>query len=389
MNIVLFDSPGIRQSLLPLTFTRPISLIRIGILTIAEKWQKYLNSDVSFLTEEYLQKKYPFQSGPKNLYINGAVCPTPELIAAIASLKEGVTLMQGEVEIAYIGRISDKVRQFEGDITIVQYPWDIFTFNSIEIQRDFDLMTRGRKSAEIQDPHTVVYCKENVFVEEGAKIRASVLNAEGGPIYIGKNSEISEGSMIRGPFALCNNAIVNMGSKINKDTTIGPYCKVGGEVANAVLFAYSNKGHDGFVGNTVIGEWCNLGAGTSTSNLKNNYSMVQVYNYKHRSFVNSGRQFVGLVMGDHSKSSINTMFNTGTVVGVSANVFDAGFPNKFIPSFSWGSPEGFTTYKLDKAYESAERMMERRHLRLEEEDKEILKEVFEREIKNQGLSFIK
>lgn len=384
MNTLLFDQPDLRESLLPLTFTRPLGLIRIGILTIAAKWESYLNRKVSFQTEDYLQELYPSQKESENLYINGAVCPTPALVQLLENLKPGETVMQDDMLIAYLNEPTGKVISYTDDLTIIRYPWDIFSANAKELQKDFELLTKGRKSAEIQDPHTIVYNRESIFVEEGAKIKASVLNAEAGPIYIGKNAEICEGSLIRGPFALCEHAVVNMGTKINKDTTVGPYCKVGGEISNSILFGYSNKGHDGFIGNTVIGEWCNLGAGTNTSNLKNNYTQVQLYSYKERAMKDSGRQFLGLVMGDHSKCGINTMLNTGTVIGVSANVFDAGFPPKFIPSFSWGGAEGITTYKLEKAFESAGKMMERRNVKLSEADKRMLSAIFEREIKKQG-----
>jgi UDP-N-acetylglucosamine diphosphorylase/glucosamine-1-phosphate N-acetyltransferase len=255
--------------------------------------------------------------------------------------------------------------------------WRIFQFNPEQIRLDYALITSGKKSSGIQDKHTIVYNESNIFVEEGVSIRAAILNAEDGPIYLGKNSIVQEGAIIKGPFALCEGSTVGMGSKMRGDTTVGPHSKVGGEISNSVIFGYSNKGHDGFIGNTVIGEWCNLGADTNTSNLKNNYENVKLWNYAKGGFTDTGLQFCGLMMGDHSKCGINTMFNTGTVVGVSANIFGDGFPRNFIPSFSWGGANGFTTYQIKKAYETAQKVMERRKVVLDDIEKEILANIFE------------
>ncbi|ELR70276.1 Glucose-1-phosphate thymidylyltransferase [Fulvivirga imtechensis AK7] len=383
MNIILFDDPVIRKSLLPLTFTRPVAEIRVGILTIAEKWSKRLEKNISFNTEDYLCEKYPCIKKNVNLWINGAFCPTDDLIDAIDDLNSEEALVRGTTIVAAKtqGDFSNlqqlPQQKYDGHATVIDAPWKIFKKNAEQIQADFDLITLGRISEDIEDAHTVIYGAENVFVEEGATIRAAIINAENGPVYIGKNAVISEGAIIRGAFALCEGAHVNMGAKVRGDSTIGPFCKVGGELSNSVLFGYSNKGHDGFVGNSVIGEWCNLGADTNTSNLKNNYANVKVWDYGKGGFTDTGEMFCGLIMGDHSKCSINTMFNTGTVVGVSSNIFGAGFPRNFIPSFSWGGAAGLTTYQLNKANEVIARVMERRGLIYDAAEQEIMKNIFE------------
>lgn len=375
MNYILFDDPEIRENLLPLTYTRPVALMRVGILTISEKWEKYLNSSVRYFTESYLQEKYPPLADEHNFFINGAICPTVELVKEIKKLKEGTTLVQGSLVIAYKAQPSNKTLSYNKELTIIKNPCDIFSYNGSEIRKDFELVKGRRSSEKIKDKYTVAYNKKQIFIEKGAKMYGAILNAEHGPIYIGKNTEIGEGAMIRGPFALCEGASVNMGGKMRGDTTIGPYCKAGGEVSNSVLFAYSSKSHDGFIGNSVLGEWCNLGAGTTTSNLKNSYGTTQLYNYKAQQPIDTGRQFCGLIMGDHSKAGINTMFNTATVVGVSANIFGPGMPGKLVPSFSWGL-DGKEKFKLEKAFEVAERVMERRKRVLDEVDKKILTHIF-------------
>ena len=384
MNLVLFDDPATRLDLLPFTFTRPISKIRIGILTIAEKWEKRLNLEGSFLTDPYLQKKFPLKPAADNLFINAAWCPDDDAVTAVKNLKPSEVLVKEEIILAWrseelsLPDLKNSIPKiFPKEITLINNPWKIFQHNAAQIRTDFQLITVGRKSAGVQDKHTIVYNESNIFVEEGVTIRASVLNAEDGPIYLGKNSSVQEGALIKGPFALCEGSTVNMGAKMRGDSTIGPHSKVGGEVANSVIFGFSNKGHDGFLGNSVLGEWCNLGADTNTSNLKNNYENVKIWSYAKGGFVDTGLQFCGLMMGDHSKSGINTMFNTGTVVGVSANVFGDGFPRNFIPSFSWGGAAGFTVYQLKKAYETAEKVMERRKMKLDDTEKEILATVFQ------------
>jgi UDP-N-acetylglucosamine diphosphorylase/glucosamine-1-phosphate N-acetyltransferase len=391
MNMILFDEASLRQQLLPLTFTRPVADLRVGILTIAEKWKHNLRQDYSFLTETYLSQKYTAQLGEDNLFINGALCPNESLVKAIQNLNKEQSLVAGTTLLAVRTQAkevhqSKNVVAFDGAFTLIDQPWKIFIYNAAEIKNDFKLITEGRKSQPITDKHTIVYGIENIFLEEGVDIKASVLNAESGPIYLGKNTVVQEGSLIKGSFALCEGATVNMGAKMRGDSTIGPYCKVGGEVSNSVLYAYSNKGHDGFLGNSVLGEWCNLGADTNTSNLKNNYEQVKLWSYVKRGFVNTNQQFCGLIMGDHSKCGINTMFNTGTVVGVSANIFGDGYPRNFIPSFCWGGAAGFTAYLPKKAFETAERVMSRRHVALTETDKAILQHIFDNTEEHQKAS---
>lgn len=381
MNLILFDSSPIRTNLLPFTFTRPAAGIRIGILTIAEKWEKRLSSKASYKTEAYLSKKFSLILTPDNLFINGALCPDDILVAEIKKLNLGEGLYK-DGQLLAARTQSDSLenlitKSFEGSVRLIDQVWKIFQFNAEQIRVDYSLIAAGRKSAGIQDKHTIVYNEQNIFVEEGVSIRAAVLNAEDGPIYLGKNSVVQEGALIKGPFALCESSTVNMGGKMRGDTTVGPHSKVGGEVSNSVIFGYSNKGHDGFIGNSVLGEWCNLGADTNTSNLKNNYENVKLWNYAKGGFSDTGLQFCGLMMGDHSKCGINTMFNTGTVVGVSSNIFGDGFPRNFIPSFAWGGASGFTTYQLKKAYETAEKVMARRHVALDDIEKEILANIFE------------
>jgi len=381
MNLVLFDDPIIRANLLPFTFTRPVGKMRVGILTIAEKWEKRLQTTASFYTEEYLSKKFQLKTTTDNLLINGALCPDEALLKDILSLQEGEgltnegTLLALRTKTTSLHPVTSK--EYTSSLRWIDQVWKIFQFNAEQIRMDYSLITAGRKSIGIQDKHTIVYNESNIFVEEGVSIRAAVLNAEDGPIYLGKNSVVQEGALIKGPFALCEGSTVNMGGKMRGDTTVGPHSKVGGEVSNSVIFGYSNKGHDGFIGNTVIGEWCNLGADTNTSNLKNNYENVKLWNYSKGGFADTGLQFCGLMMGDHSKCGINTMFNTGTVVGVSANIFGDGFPRNFIPSFSWGGANGFTTYQLKKSYDTTEKVMARRQVAFDDIEKDILAKIFE------------
>jgi UDP-N-acetylglucosamine diphosphorylase/glucosamine-1-phosphate N-acetyltransferase len=383
MNLILFDDPDIRSNLLPLTFTRPVAEVRVGILTIAAKWEHHFNAKPSYATSPYLAKKFKKSVADDNLWINGAVCPDEKLVGDLGKLKPGDAIFKNTKIIAVRSRedelpevIEGKVTEYGHDLAVVDHPWRIFQNNGSQIRADFKLITAGRKSAAIKDPHTRTYNEANIFLEEGVVLRAAILNAENGPIYLGKNSQVQEGAIIRGPFALGQDSIVTMGAKMRGDNTIGPFCKVGGEVSNSVLFGYSNKAHDGFLGNSVLGEWCNLGADTNTSNLKNNYDHAKVWSYAKNEYVDIGQPNCGLIMGDHSKSGINTMFNTGTVVGVSSNIFGAGYPRSFIPSFQWGGASGFVTYQFEKAIETAARMMARRHIELDEIEKEILKNVF-------------
>ncbi len=379
MNIVLFDNEH-RGDLLPLTFTRPQADIRIGILTIRQKWEKRLRVETSTYTQAYLSPKYPMVTNGDTLFISASVCPTDKLIATLQNLQPGQTLKQKETVIAYRTEIvpniiesycSENIIEFEGEYTAVDYLWDIFSKNEQELLLDFELLTKGRKSQPLSETNHVL-CPENIFVEEGATVEFATINARNAKVYIGKNVEIMEGSLLRGSMAFCENAVVKMGAKIYGGTTIGPYSKVGGELNNVVIFGYSNKAHDGFMGNSVLGEWCNIGADTNTSNLKNNYDMVRLWNYKTKSFQRTNQQFCGLIMGDHSKSGINVMFNTGTVVGVSANVFGAGYQRNFFPSFHWG---GGTTpiqdYKLDVAVDVAKRVYARRNSEFTDMDVQI------------------
>jgi UDP-N-acetylglucosamine diphosphorylase/glucosamine-1-phosphate N-acetyltransferase len=383
MNFILFDGT-VRNALLPFTFTRPVADIRIGILTIREKWEKYLGYTTTTLTEEYLMEKYPMVEMEENIMINASFLPNPILIDMVQNLNPKEAILFGEEIIAFhthdtqedIDFDEYELIEYEGDILRIENTWDIFAKNDAAIREDFELLTEDRFSQPIPKSVNVI-APENIFIEEGAKLEFVTLNASTGPIYIGKNAEIMEGSVIRGPFALCEEAQVKLATKVYGATTVGPHCRIGGEVNNSVLFGYSNKGHDGFLGNSVLGEWCNIGADSNNSNLKNNYEEVRLWSYETEGFARTGLQFCGLMMGDHSKCGINTMFNTGTVVGVSTNIFGSGFPRNFVPSFSWGGASGFTTYITKKAFETAKIVMSRRHVAFTEQDAKILEYVFE------------
>jgi len=383
MNFILSDG-SVRNNFLPFTFTRPVADIRIGILTLRQKWEKHLNASTSSDTENYLSEKFPLVEVDKNIKIDASFIPTENLAGIVKNLKENQAVFYNDYPIAYFYTKGqelhwdtfDIIQYTHNDILKMEHLWDIFKYNGEAIALDFKLLTKGRILQPI--PETV-HCinKEHIFLEEGASVVLASLNATEGPIYIGKDAEIMEACAIRGPFALCEHATLKMGTKIYGPTTVGPHSKVGGEVTNSVIFGYSNKGHDGFLGNSVIGEWCNLGADTNNSNLKNNYAEVRLWNYQTGGFTPTGLQFCGLMMGDHSKCGINTMFNTGTVVGVSANIFGSGFPRNFIPSFSWGGSAGLSTYKTDKAFEVAKAVMSRRNMEFNEEEAKILTHVFE------------
>lgn len=383
MNYILFDGT-VRTALLPFTYTRPVADIRIGILTIREKWEKYLGNTTTTVTEEYLSEKYPMVEMPENVMINGSFLPNEALVALVEGLKKNEAIFKGEEVIAfYTAEQQEEVDfstyrhiEFDADLIQICNTWDIFSKNAAAIQADFDFITKGRKSAKISDTNRLTHA-ENIFLEEGATVEHSILNATDGPIYIGKNAQIWEGSLIRGSFALCDNATVKMGAIIYGGTTVGPYSKVCGEISNSVIFGYSSKGHVGFLGNAVLGEWCNIGADSNNSNLKNDYAKVRLWNYATESFDKTGLQFCGLMMGDHSKTAINTMFNTGTVVGVNCNVYALGFPKNFIPSFSWSGATGFSSYQPKKAFEVAKVVMARRDLEFNEVDANILEQVFE------------
>jgi UDP-N-acetylglucosamine diphosphorylase/glucosamine-1-phosphate N-acetyltransferase len=390
MNYLLFDDPTLRMSLMPFTLTRPIAELRCGIATISQKWQHLLNATPSYITEAYLQDKFPGIQSGKNLYINGAVCPVEPLLKVLDKLKAGEKLMQGDTCIALktddffedteklmVAISQAKGKEFPEPLTVIRQVYDLFIQNGAQIRYDFHWLTKGRESVPITDKHTSVYNPKEVFVEEGAVIISAVLNANAGPIYIGKNAEVQEGSLVRGAFAICEGSILHMGSKMRGDNTIGPYCKVGGEITNSVFIGYSNKAHEGYLGNSVIGEWCNIGADTNTSNMKNDYGSIKIWSYAENKLVDTGLQFCGLMMGDHSKAGINTMFNTGSVVGVSANIFGGDFPPKFVPSFSWGGAKGLEVYQLEKALDVAEKALQRRGKIFEAADKKILEHIFQ------------
>src|SRR6056297_2002321 len=387
MNYILFDDKS-WQNLLPLTFTKPVGEIRTGILTLKEKWEKMLQSPVSYKTEDYLSEKYTIKVATENILINGSVIPNKNLIEKIQQLDTNKALVAG-TKILALKINKDQLpnfnpfsieniekENFTSEFISIEWPWDIFKLSEVNIKTDFDLITKNRKSKPLSKSNNIL-AEENIFIEEGAKVEFATLNASTGPIYIDKNAEIMEGSLIRGPFALCEHAVVKMAAKIYGPTTIGPYSKVGGEINNSVIIGYSNKAHDGFLGNSVIGEWCNLGADTNNSNLKNNYAEVKVWNYDAERFIKTGLQFCGLIMGDHSKCGINTMFNTGTVVGVSANIFGSGFPRTLIPSFAWGGAGGFSEFRLKKALEVVERVFERRNKTLDQVEIDILTHIYE------------
>jgi UDP-N-acetylglucosamine diphosphorylase/glucosamine-1-phosphate N-acetyltransferase len=383
MNYILFDGT-VRNSLLPLTFTKPVADLLVGILTIREKWENYLGNTTTTLTEEYLEEKYPMVEMPENIMINASFLPTEVLVSEIINLKENEAIFKNDEVIAFFTKETQeevnfddyKQKEYTFDLLQIKNTWDIFSLNHQAISDDFELLTKGRKSQPI--PKGVQYQnKENIFIEEGAEVLFSILNASTGPIYIGRDTLIMEGSLIRGPFAMRQHSVVKMGSKVYGATSLGPKCKIGGEVNNVVLFGNSSKGHEGYLGNAVLGEWCNIGADTNNSNLKNNYAQVKLWNYERQGFDKTGLQFCGLIMGDHSKSAINTMFNTGTVVGVSCNIFGSNFPRNFVPSFSWGGASGFTIYQINKAKETANLVMKRKNEMFDEVEERILEHVFE------------
>ncbi|APQ15896.1 GlmU family protein [Maribacter hydrothermalis] len=383
MNFILFDGPR-RNHLLPFTFTRPVADIRVGIMTLRERWNFYLKNSTSSLTEDYLSIKFPLQLEDVNIFIDASVLPTTAMVKAVNELQVGEVLKSDDLIIAYSSskpRSVDEINKlktiaFNGEFLQINNTWDIFDKNADILQIDFDLITKGRKSQPIPKTNHLIH-PERIFLEKGAKVEFSILNATDGPIYLGKDSEIWEGSLIRGGLALCEHAVIKMGGKLYGANTIGPYSKVCGEVSNSVIFGYSSKGHEGYLGNAVLGEWCNIGADSNNSNLKNNYAKVRLWDYATERFEQTGLQFCGLMMGDHSKTAINTMFNTGTVIGVNSNIYVPGFPRNFIPSFSWGGASGFMAYLPEKAFEAAKVMMARRGVVFDDVEADILTHVFE------------
>ena len=394
MNYILFDTKD-RDHLLPFTYLRPSADIRVGILTIREKWEHFLKTKTSSITEDYLQEKFPLIKADQNILVNGTVCPNSELIKEIQSLQINEALISDEEIIAFCISKDDIDKMDEPGLDLIQiecesnftkitHTWDIFSKNGNELKADFDLLTKGRKSQTIPSGNHTIKA-EDIFIEEGAIIQNASLNATNGPIYIGKDTEIMEGSLIRGPFALCEKSTVKMGAKIYGATTVGPDSKVGGELNNVVLFGLSNKGHEGFLGNAVIGEWCNIGADSNNSNLKNTYEEVKLWDFAEQRFVKTGLQFCGLIMGDHSKCGINTMFNTGTVVGVHTNIFGDGFQRNFIPSFSWGGVHKMEKYNFSRALKVTEAVFERRGQKLEDTDKAMLKLIYEQSLESRSV----
>ncbi len=371
-NIILFDDDKVRAALLPLTFTRPVAEIRFGIMTQTQKWQKAIEGRYSYLTQDYLSEKYPAVMAEDNLFVAAHVCPDGALVAAIEALGADEALVTPAGEMLARRGLADKKTVYDGEFLAFREVTDLFMLNDKAIRADYAVLVAGRKSAPLSDSCRLVGDPSQLFIEEGATVECANINVAKGPVYIGRDAEVMEGACLRGPIAMCPHSVVNMGGKIYGATTLGPYCKVGGELNNVVMTGYSNKAHDGFLGNAVIGEWCNLGAGCTASNLKNTYGPVRLWSYATGSFVKTGLQFCGLIMGDHSKAGINTMFNTATVIGVGVNFYGAGFPRTYIPSFREGTVAGMKEVDMMRFFDTASRMMSRRHIALAEADKEIL-----------------
>jgi len=388
-NIILFDDES-REQMLPLSYTRPVAELRTGIFTIRERWEKLLKGSASYITSEYLSQRYTMHLEDDNIVINGAVMPNDRLVRLIEQLEPNEALMdEGNLLAARLNRHQfenllrdEAIEEISGlelaDTPFIHlsYPWDLFLYLRATIEYDFHLITNGRTSQTLPANNTVI-AGDNIFLEEGAQVSCAILNAQSGPIYIGRNAHVMEGAIIRGPVTIGEGTTIKMGARIYGPTAIGPHCKIGGEVNESVILGYSNKAHDGYLGNSIIGEWCNLGAGTTVSNLKNNYSTVRMWDYSSRTMKDTGLQFLGLVMGDHSKAAIQSMFNTGTIVGVASNVFGEGFPPKFVPSFSWGGSSGLMTHRLDEAMTTARKVMARRDIEFSTEDENIFRKVFE------------
>ena len=384
MNIIFFED-SFSKNLQPFTLTRPAAEIRVGILTISEKWEKLLNAKCSYLSADYLQQKYPAVIEDDNILVASTLLPTAELISALKNLQQGEGLYQeGTLLAARLNKESSfndigQITEFDGEISRIAVLPDIFLKNDEELRKDFDFLTKNRKSEDISSTNLIIGEKENIFVEKGAVIEGAVLNCKNGPIYIGSDAEVMEQATIRGPFALCEHSQVKMSAKIYGATTIGPWCKVGGELSNVVFFGFSNKAHDGFLGNSVVGEWCNFGADTNASNLKNNYSTIKIWNYNDKRFRDTGLQFCGLFMGDHSKCGINSMFNSGTIVGVGCNLFGTGYYRNFVESFSYGGPNtGYEKYRLEKVIETAEQAFARRHKTFDDVEKAVIEYLWEK-----------
>lgn len=391
MKVVLFDTEESYQNLLPLSYTRPVSEFRVGIVTIREKWQHFLAGQYSWLPVEHLREKFPLRchEDEEALFIAGNKLPNQTIALEASQLRKGDALRDKNGIWAYRGLLrdflrlgSDYGRESANASRRIDYVFDIFGVNPKQIESDFMWLTRGRYGIGPDDTTRIIgdpilpNGMPALFIEEGAVVEGAVINLKNGPIYIGKNAHVMEGACLRGPLALCAEAKIRMGTKIYGGSTFGPFCKVGGEIDNTVIFGYSNKAHDGYLGNAVVGEWCNLGAGTNSSNLKNDYSKIRIWNYASQRFMRTDLQFCGLIMGDHSKAGINCMFNTATVVGVGVNLHGAGFPRQFIPSFQNGSPEaGFSDVSIDTFMQVASRVMARRGLELTDADRHIFEAI--------------
>lgn len=384
-NIILFDLPAVRENLLPLSYTRPIADFLVGITTLRKKWESFLVGEFSYSTVGYFSEKYPMKAAEENLFIASNIIATEHLARRLDSLEPGEVLMADtmagqRVLVGFKGganRLDEVIHSmpagivYEEKVDAINYVYDIFLLNGRQIEADFDVLTAGREGQSIPRSNTVIGDPDRIYIESGAIVEGVVLNASHGPIYVGRHVEIMEGSCLRGPIALGEHSTVNMGTRIYPGTSLGPWCKVGGELNNVVIFGFTNKAHDGFLGNAVIGEWCNLGAGCVASNLKNDYTEIKLWNYPSHRFLRTGLQFCGLIMADHSKAGINTMFNTATVVGVGVNIHGSGFPRNFIASFSEGGPSGFTDLPMEKFFDIAKRMMARRGRSLSEADNRI------------------
>lgn len=396
LSIVLFDDPAVRENLLPLSFTRPVSHLRVGITTIEEKWKTLLGvtEPVAYETVDYLSEKFPLsdaaEAGDECLFVAGHVIPSARTAEQVMALTAGQSLVGDHGLVAFRGTLGQFRQRASGEVVrcacqdpAVTMLYDIFMLNGRVMESDFDMITAGRESEPLSDTCTLVGApfdaagRPRVFIEKGATVEGAVLNVKNGPIYIGAGAEVMEGCCMRGPVAMLPHSVANMGAKIYGATTLGPYCKVGGELNNVVMIGYSNKAHDGFLGNAVIGKWCNLGAGSVASNLKNDYTEIKLWNYPAHRFLKTGLQFCGLIMGDHSKAGINTMFNTATVLGVGVNIHGAGFPRNFVPSFSEGSAAGFSDVQLTKFFDIARRVTARRHEELTDADMRMFQAIYD------------
>lgn len=381
-SYILCDTES-RHLLFPFILTRPVADCRAGILTIREKWEFALHQTTSTLTENYLSEKFPLEETGNNYFINGALIPNQYFLHSLHQLRKEESLFSGNTWLASRCDKVDSFRkqsgfkkyEYKNPFLLIQYPWDFIRLNEQLLCEDFLLITKNRTSSPINLSNKTLN-PENIFVEEGAELNDVTVNAVKGPVYIGKDAVIMEGSLIRGPVAMCEKSVLKMGTKIYGSTTIGPNSVVGGEIKNSIVFGFSNKAHDGYLGDAVIGEWCNLGAGTSCSNMKNNAGSVNIWNEKEKKFLEAGKK-CGVMMGDYSRTSINSVINTGTITGISCNIFNTGFPAKYIPSFSWVSNNKTETYVLEKALRDADAWMQMKGKRLDDKTEKILRKLFE------------